>query len=427
MSNRHRPDPNPVRGDLRGRRRTWGAFADGGRPNSSPRCRRPHRARIVGTAAPREPPRRSVASAAKRWVGLYDAAEDQIAIMGWDGLGQPAHPSFPRSEGLSGAAVATGQVVIVGDVCRRSSLPQHARDHPFGDRRPGVGAGGRRWSDRCIDVESELVDAFDDGDGALLRRCAGWLARFGVSRARARKERIGHELTARYAGGSPRGWRTVTGAGPTARTRVRRLPERGAYDRATIDGIVDEALFCHVGFVVDWQPYVIPTIHARAGDRLYLHGSAASRMLRTVSEGIPVCVTVTIPDGLVLARSAFHHSINYRSVVILGTAAEVTRLDERLHALEALSEHVTPGRWADVRPPNESELRQTRIVSIAIDEASAKIRSGGPKDDDEDLALPVWSGVLPLRLVARAPVADDHVPTDALVPDYLGHHRLSGP
>jgi nitroimidazol reductase NimA-like FMN-containing flavoprotein (pyridoxamine 5'-phosphate oxidase superfamily) len=211
----------------------------------------------------------------------------------------------------------------------------------------------------------------------------------------------------------------------TPRVQVRRLPERGAYDRETIDAILDEALICHVGFVVNGQPYVIPTIHARDGDRLYLHGSAASRMLRTLEGGTPVCVTVTIQDGLVLARSAFHHSMNYRSVVVLGTAVEVDEPDERLRALEIISEHVTPGRWNDVRRPTEVELRQTRVLRMGLDEASAKMRSGGPKDDEDDIALPVWAGVLPLRLQPQVAQTEERVPEDISVPDYVRRHRLA--
>jgi uncharacterized protein len=210
----------------------------------------------------------------------------------------------------------------------------------------------------------------------------------------------------------------------TPRVQVRRLPERGAYDRQTIDGILDEALSCHVGFVEDGQPYVIPTLHARDGDWLYLHGSTASRLLRTLKGGIPICVTVTIHDGLVLARSAFHHSMNYRSVVVLGRAEEVLDQSDKLHALRTMSEHVIPGRWDEVRLPNERELRQTTILRIRLEEASAKIRSGGPKDDNEDLALPVWAGVLPLRLVPDEPVGDERVPEGLALPDYLRTHRL---
>jgi uncharacterized protein len=214
------------------------------------------------------------------------------------------------------------------------------------------------------------------------------------------------------------------GPEPTERTRVRRLPERGAYDRVTIDGILDEALICHVGFVEGGQPFVIPTIHARDGDQLYLHGSAGSRMLRTMAGGIPVCVTATIQDGLVLARSAFHHSMNYRSVVVLGNAVEVADRSEQLHAMETISEHLTPGRWAEVRQPSDREIRQTRILRLGLGEASAKIRSEGPKDDEEDFALAVWAGVLPLRLVTKEAVTDERVPDDVGIPEYVVHHRL---
>jgi hypothetical protein len=192
----------------------------------------------------------------------------------------------------------------------------------------------------------------------------------------------------------------------TDRTRVRRLPARASYDRTVIDGILDEALVCHVGFAVEGQPYVIPTVHARAGDRLYLHGSAASRMLRTLAGGVEVCVTVTLLDGVVLARSAFHHSLNYRSVVILGTATALTDPDEKLAALERIVEHVAPGRSAEVRPPNAQELRATLVLAVPVTEASAKIRAGGPLDDEDDYALPCWAGVIPLRLTPLAPVPD---------------------
>lgn len=190
------------------------------------------------------------------------------------------------------------------------------------------------------------------------------------------------------------------------RTTVRRVPKRGRYDRETIDAILDEALFCHVGFVVDDRPYVIPTIHARVGDVLYVHGAVASRMLKTLAEGVPVCVTVTLLDGLVLARSAFHHSMNYRSAVVLGTARRVTDRDEALRALRALVEHVVPGRSDEVRGPDQKELDATAVLAIAIDEASAKVRAGGPVDDPEDMALGCWAGVLPLALHVGAPVPD---------------------
>jgi uncharacterized protein len=197
---------------------------------------------------------------------------------------------------------------------------------------------------------------------------------------------------------------------PTARTTVRRHPERGTYERATIDAIIDEALICHVGFVHDGQPYVIPTIHARDGDTLYLHGSPGSRMLRGLAQGIDVCVTATLLDGLVLARSVYHHSMNYRSVVVLGRAREVADRGEKLHAMERVVEHVVPGRWADARQPSEGELKGTTILAVSLDEASAKIRMGGPKDDADDLELPVWAGVIPLALVTGEPDADNAEP-----------------
>jgi hypothetical protein len=187
---------------------------------------------------------------------------------------------------------------------------------------------------------------------------------------------------------------------PTPRVTVKRLPERARYQREVIEGILDEALICHAGFVVDGQPYIIPTLHARDGDRLYVHGSAASRMLRSLKGGIPACVTASIVDGLVLARSAFHHSVNYRSVVVLGTAIDVEDEDEKVRALRAISEHVAQGRWDEVRGPTSAELRQTTVLRMGLEEASAKIRSGPPKDDEEDFALAVWAGELPLRLVA---------------------------
>jgi len=193
---------------------------------------------------------------------------------------------------------------------------------------------------------------------------------------------------------------------PTPRSTVRRLPDRARYDRATVDAILDEGLVCHVGFVDDGQPFVIPSVYARQGDRLVIHGSAASRMVKVLAAGTPACVTVTLLDGLVLARSEFHHSMNYRSVVVLGRASEIVEPDEKRRALKAIVEHVTPGRAASVRPPNEKELRATRVVAIPLDEASAKVRTGPPKDDEEDKALPVWAGELPLRLEPLAPVAD---------------------
>jgi uncharacterized protein len=196
---------------------------------------------------------------------------------------------------------------------------------------------------------------------------------------------------------------------PSARTSVKRHPERGDYDRGTIDAILDEALICHVGFVVKDQPYVIPTIHARDGDTLYLHGSPASRMLRNLAQGVDLCVTVTLLDGLVLARSVYNHSMNYRSAVVLGHAREVTETEEKLHAMHQVVEHVVQGRWNDARQPSEAEVKGTTILALALEEASAKIRTGPPKDFDDDLALPVWAGVIPLRLEPSAPESADGV------------------
>ena len=192
----------------------------------------------------------------------------------------------------------------------------------------------------------------------------------------------------------------------TPRTQVRRLPQRAVYDREVIHAILDEGFVCHVGFAVDGQPYVIPTGYGRAGETLYLHGSTASRMLRNLADGVRVCVTVTLLDGLVLARFAYHHSMNYRSVVVLGAAEEVTDEGERLAAMRALVERVAPGRWAEIRPPNPQELKATTILRLALAECSAKIRTGPPIDDEEDLALPCWAGVIPLALTPGPPVAD---------------------
>ena len=185
---------------------------------------------------------------------------------------------------------------------------------------------------------------------------------------------------------------------PTPRTRVKRLAERGRYDRTTIDSILDEALVCHLAWIQDGSPRVIPTIHARDGDTLYVHGSQASRTLRALRAGAEVCVEVTILDGLVLARSAFHSSMNYRSVIVYGRAAEITDHDEKWRAQKVLVDHVVPGRSEHVRMPDESELRQTMILALPLDEASAKVRTGPAKDDDEDYDLPIWAGVLPLTL-----------------------------
>src|SRR5688572_104617 len=208
------------------------------------------------------------------------------------------------------------------------------------------------------------------------------------------------------------------------RTTVKRLPARGHYDRETINAILDEGFICHVGFVAEAQPYVIPTGYARVGEHLYIHGSSASRMLRNLSEGINVCVTVTLIDGLVLARSAFHHSINYRSVVVLGNATLVSDGEEKNQALEALTEHIVPGRWKDVRWPTELELKATTVLKLAIDEASAKIRTGDPKDDEEDYTMSVWAGVLPLKLDVGTPIADTRLDPSPPVPaNVTGYHR----
>ena len=203
------------------------------------------------------------------------------------------------------------------------------------------------------------------------------------------------------------------------KVQVRRIPKRGHYDRETIDAILDEGFICHVGFVADGPPYVIPTGYARINNELYIHGSAASRMLRELSKGIDVCVTVTLLDGLVLARSAFHHSMNYRSVVILGTAELVTDADEKNKALEALTEHFVPGRWKDVRWPTDLELKATSVLKLPITEASAKIRTGDPVDDDEDYSMNVWAGVIPLSLTAGEPVPDAKLANGITVPDHV--------
>jgi nitroimidazol reductase NimA-like FMN-containing flavoprotein (pyridoxamine 5'-phosphate oxidase superfamily) len=191
---------------------------------------------------------------------------------------------------------------------------------------------------------------------------------------------------------------------PTDRTTVRRLAARGSYDRALIHSILDEAPVCHVGFVVDGRPFVIPTLHVRVGDRLYMHGSPGSRMLKAMAGGAEVCVTVTLIDGLVLARSAFHHSMNYRSVVVFGVADAVEDPEEKTRVLRALSEHLIPGRWRDVRGPTPGELKATSVLSLPIDEASAKVRAGPPIDDEEDYASPAWAGVVPLSLRAGEPI-----------------------
>jgi nitroimidazol reductase NimA-like FMN-containing flavoprotein (pyridoxamine 5'-phosphate oxidase superfamily) len=218
---------------------------------------------------------------------------------------------------------------------------------------------------------------------------------------------------------------------PSDRTTVRRKPQRAAYDRPTIHAILDAGFVCHVGFLVDGQPYVIPTLYVRLGDHLYLHGSPASRMLQTLQEGGIISIAVTLIDGLVLARAALHHSMNYRSVVVFGTASTVEDPARKAEILRGLSDHVIPGRWDDVRAPTEKELRQTLVLSIPIDEASAKIRTGPPIDDEADYELAVWAGVVPLSLVAGTPIGDARLRPGLKPPghaaDYQGPKSVSIP
>ncbi len=206
---------------------------------------------------------------------------------------------------------------------------------------------------------------------------------------------------------------------PTARTRVVREAHRGVYDRETVYRILDEGFLCHAGFAVNGQPFVIPTSYGRKDASLYIHGSAASRMLRQLKDGIPVCITVTLLDGLVLARSVFNHSMNYRSVVILGKATLVDDPQEKLAALRILSEHILPGRWDDARQPNERELKQTSVLRVPIEEFSAKVRVGPPIDDEEDYSFPTWAGVVPLEMVAGAPIDDARLDPAQEVPAYV--------
>jgi uncharacterized protein len=211
---------------------------------------------------------------------------------------------------------------------------------------------------------------------------------------------------------------------PTARTRVVREADRAVYDRKAAYQILDEGFICHVGFVVDGQPFVIPTGYGRAGDHLYIHGSAASRMLRRIDQGVAVCVTVTLLDGLVLARSIFNHSMNYRSVVVLGTAVAVEDPKEKLEALRLLSEHILPGRWAESRQPNEREIKATLVMRLPITEFSAKVRQGPPIDDEDDYGFPTWAGVIPLETVAGTPINDPRLDPRTPVPGYArGYSR----
>ncbi|MBI5069093.1 MAG: pyridoxamine 5'-phosphate oxidase family protein [Deltaproteobacteria bacterium] len=210
---------------------------------------------------------------------------------------------------------------------------------------------------------------------------------------------------------------------PTLRTTHRRLPDRGSHERDVIEAILDEGLVCHVGFAHEGQPYVIPMSYARMGDRLVLHGAPGSRLLQELGAGAPVCVTVTLLDGLVLARSAMHHSVNYRSVVLLGRASAVQDEAEKRAALRAIVEHVVPGRSAEARPPSEAELGATLVLAVPIEEASAKVRAGPPKDDEEDHALPCWAGVLPLSLSTGTPVPDPRLRPGTPVPLTVAGYR----
>jgi len=210
---------------------------------------------------------------------------------------------------------------------------------------------------------------------------------------------------------------------PSARTTVRRLPERGRYDRETAHAVLDEGLVAHVGLATDEGPVVIPMLYGRDGDRLLLHGSPASRLLRGGAKGTELCVTVTLVDGLVLARSAFHHSMNYRSVVVFGTATPIEDLDQRRAALDRLVDHIVPGRGPDARPPSEKELRGTLVLALPLDECSVKVRTGGPKEEPEDMDLPVWAGVIPVTSTYGAPVPDADLRDDPPVPAYVSGYR----
>lgn len=208
----------------------------------------------------------------------------------------------------------------------------------------------------------------------------------------------------------------------TQRNQLKRLPQRGQYDRQVIHQILDEGLVCHLGFSVDGQPFVIPTAYGRIDDCLYIHGSPASRMLQSLQSGLEICVTVTLLDGLVLARSAFHHSMNYRSVVIFGTATLVQSFEQKLEALRAFTEHVVPERWSEVRQPTRQEIQGTMVLSLPLAEASAKIRTGEPLDDEADHAFPVWAGVIPLSLVPGNSIPDARLHTDIRLPDYVQNY-----
>lgn len=209
----------------------------------------------------------------------------------------------------------------------------------------------------------------------------------------------------------------------TNRTKVKRLPKRAAYERETIYKILDEAFVCHVGFAIDEQPFVIPTLYARREDNLIIHGSAASRMMKNLATEIDVCVTVTLIDGLVLARSAFHHSINYRSIVAFGKAKIISDEQEKFDALHLFTEKIVPERWSEIRPPNATELKATTVLSLPLNEASAKIRAGNPVDDEDDYEMNVWAGVLPLRMEKGEPVADDRLKSGVKIPRYISDYQ----
>lgn len=209
----------------------------------------------------------------------------------------------------------------------------------------------------------------------------------------------------------------------TEKTKLKRLPKRGYFDRETVYKILDEAFVCHVGFTVENQPFVIPTAYGRKDDVLYIHGSAASRTMKNLAGGIDVCVTVTLLDGLVLARSAFHHSVNYRSVVIFGKAEAVTKESEKFEALRIFTEHIIPNRWDEIREPNAKELKGTTVLRLPISEVSAKIRTGNPIDDEEDMSLNVWAGVIPIKLTVENPLDDDQLPKNIAVPDYVKNYQ----
>lgn len=218
----------------------------------------------------------------------------------------------------------------------------------------------------------------------------------------------------------------MSGVPPSDRATVKRLSQRGVYDRAAIHQILDEGLICHVGFTVHGQPHVIPTIYVRVGERICIHGSPVSRMLNVLREGADTCVTIALVDGLVLARSAFHHSMNYRSVVLFGKASAVEDPERKAEVLRALSEHLIPGRWDAVREPTEQELKQTLVVAIPIEEASAKVRTGPPVDDEADYALPVWAGVIPLGITSRAPVPDPKLWPGIEPPEHVVRYQTPG-